>query len=151
MPKKHQNHETLQRKIKNKISFFYKFHFSILLIASLLLAYFLVLVSIEPKSIYWVTEKIEEVLTLLNDNFVISRVRASAVNSAAPNLVRRLLSGGLGNKQIVDEMYLTVLGRYPAPEEETASLRHFDGRDRTQATENLLWALLNKVDFIFNY
>ncbi len=90
-------------------------------------------------------------LTLLNDNFVISRVRASAANSATPNLVRRVLAEGLTNKQIVDEMYLTVLGRYPTPQEEALSLNHFQGRDRTQAAENLLWALLNKVDFVFDY
>ncbi|MBP7710163.1 MAG: hypothetical protein KA100_03750 [Rickettsiales bacterium] len=70
MLKKHQptksktphDHEALPRKKKKKIPLFYKLNFSILLIASLLLAYFLVLVSIEPKSIPLVTKKIEEVL-----------------------------------------------------------------------------------------
>ena len=62
MSAKHPHHESHPRKKKKKVSLFYKFHFSILLIASLLLAYFLILVSVEPKSFYLVTEKIESVL-----------------------------------------------------------------------------------------
>ncbi len=90
-------------------------------------------------------------LALMNDTFVITRVRTSAANSATPNIARRMLASGLDNRGIVHEMYLSVLGRYPTASEETGALRHFDGRDRTQAVENVLWALLNKVDFIFNY
>jgi hypothetical protein len=70
MSKKHPNlksktshdFEDLKQKKKRKIPLFYKLNFSILLIASLLLVYFLVLVSIEPKSIPLVTKKIAEVL-----------------------------------------------------------------------------------------
>ncbi len=56
------DHEAQPRKKKKKIPLFYKLNFSILLLASLLLAYFLVVVSIEPKSIPLITKKIEEVL-----------------------------------------------------------------------------------------
>lgn len=47
---------------KNKISWFYKIHFSALLILSLILIYFVILVSAKPKSIPYITKKIEVVL-----------------------------------------------------------------------------------------
>ena len=47
---------------KNKISLFYKIHLSIALIISLVLIYFLILVSTKPKSIPLVTQKIEQIL-----------------------------------------------------------------------------------------
>ncbi len=90
-------------------------------------------------------------LTLMNDNFVITRVRASAANSTTPNLTRRVLNSGWPNQGMVHELFLTVLGRYPTSAEEVAALRHFEGRDRTQAVENVVWSLMNKVDFLFNY
>lgn len=90
-------------------------------------------------------------LTMMNDSFVTSRVRAAAASSATPNLTRRLLASGMTNQQMVEEMFLTVLNRYPTSAEATAALNSFNGRDRTQATEDLVWALLNKVDFLYNY
>ena len=47
------------RKKKSKIGLFYKFSFSLLLILSLVLAYFVILVSAKPKSIPYITNKIE--------------------------------------------------------------------------------------------
>lgn len=90
-------------------------------------------------------------LTLMNDNFVVTRVRASAANSTTPNLTRRLLNAQWPDDGIVHEMYLTLLGRYPNSAEQAAALQHFQGRDRQQAVENLVWAVMNKVDFLFNY
>ena len=60
-PKHHQHHQldALGRKIKKKISWFYKIHFSLFLLASIILFYFLVLTSVEPKSIPLITERIE--------------------------------------------------------------------------------------------
>lgn len=63
-PKHRQHHQldALGRKIKKKISWFYKFHFSLFLLASIILFYFLVLTSVEPKSIPLITAKIESSL-----------------------------------------------------------------------------------------
>lgn len=51
---------------KNKISFFYKINFFIALFISLILLYFIILVSAEPKSFPYITKKIE---TYLKENF----------------------------------------------------------------------------------
>ncbi len=92
-----------------------------------------------------------QAMALMNDNFVISRVRASAANSTTPNLARRVLSSGWDNSGMVDEMFLSVLGRYPTAKEQATAVSYFQGRDRQQAVEDLVWVLLNKVDFVFNY
>jgi hypothetical protein len=92
-----------------------------------------------------------QAMALMNDNFVISRVRASAANSTTPNLSRRVLSSGWDNSGMVDEMFLSVLGRYPTAKEQATAVSYFQGRDRQQAVEDLVWVLLNKVDFVFNY
>jgi hypothetical protein len=54
------NHNKEKSKTKKKSGSFYKISFSVILIASILLFYFAVLVSIGPKSIELVTKKIEE-------------------------------------------------------------------------------------------
>jgi len=90
-------------------------------------------------------------LAMLNDGFVIERLRASPESGANPNLARRLLAASLTERQIVEELFLTVLNRRPLWYEEAAAVAHFSGRSRQQAVEDLLWVLLNKVDFVYNY
>jgi hypothetical protein len=94
---------------------------------------------------------ITQTLTLMNDTFVITRVRSTASTS----LVRRLLAAGRTNSQMVDELFLSALSRYPTSQEQEAALRRYTGTatvdQRAAASEDLLWALLNKVDFLFNY
>ena len=55
-----QNHKSHPKPKKKKLGLFYKIHFSVALIISLVLAYFLIVVSTEPKSIPYVAKKIEE-------------------------------------------------------------------------------------------
>lgn len=57
------------------------------------------------------------------------------------------------NSQMIDELYLSVYSRYPDPEEKTIALGLFDGPeiDRKEAAEDLLWALLNSAEFVFNH
>jgi len=59
---KQQPLDELGRSIRKRISWFYKIHFALLFPISLLLFYFLVLTSISPKSIPFVTAKIESSL-----------------------------------------------------------------------------------------
>jgi hypothetical protein len=53
--------------------------------------------------------------------------------------------------EIVEELYLLVYGRLPAAEEKADCVKLFEEKDvtRRQATEDLLWALLNTPEFIF--
>lgn len=50
---------------------------------------------------------------------------------------------------IVTEIYLLVYNRFPTDEEMKVAVRLFEGVSRRQATEDLLWALLNTPEFVF--
>jgi hypothetical protein len=51
--------------------------------------------------------------------------------------------------EIVEELYLLVYCRLPDGDEHKNALRRFDGAPRRQATEDLLWALVNTPEFVF--
>ena len=64
--------------------------------------------------------------------------------------------GGLGgwlrrfpnNRQLVLELYLRTVSRQPAEEEMETALRYFQQvKGRTEAAEDLLWALVNSTEF----
>jgi hypothetical protein len=89
-----------------------------------------------------------QALDLMNDNFVLARSRATPATS----LLGRNIS--LPDDQLVQTLFLNVLSRYPTEAESAAAvaqLRSGGATLRTQRAQNLLWALYNKVDFIFNY
>jgi len=53
-------------------------------------------------------------------------------------------------QEIVDELYLTVYSRFPSGEERQAVTAAFAANsNRRQATEDLLWALVNTPEFVF--
>jgi len=56
----------------------------------------------------------------------------------------------LSNEQLVEELFLAIVSRYPEPKERDLAVKRI--RDyRAQGAEDLIWVLLNKLDFIFNY
>jgi hypothetical protein len=86
-------------------------------------------------------------LNMMNNNFVLSRIRYSTKGS----MVRQLLSdSALSDSQVIQELFLASLGRYAAPPEEDLALKAMKV-NRIAGTENLAWALLNKIDFLYNY
>ncbi len=88
-----------------------------------------------------------QALNMMNNNFVLSRIRNSNRNSTVSRL---LADPSLSNPQVVEELYLRTLGRFPTSAERDAALQSLAG-DRTAWAENLAWVLLNKVDFLYNY
>jgi hypothetical protein len=54
--------------------------------------------------------------------------------------------------EVVDELYLLAYCRPPTDTERAAALKRFEkpGADRRKATEDLLWALINTPEFVFN-
>ena len=55
------------------------------------------------------------------------------------------------DKDVVEDLFLATISRLPTPEEERMSLNILGkSNQRQEAAEDLLWALLNRVDFIFN-
>ena len=97
-------------------------------------------------------------LNLMNNAFVGTRIhQANRITNLPntpeiPSTVRRLLSDPNNSPdQIIEQLYLYTLSRYPTAEEKAKILPYFASLGRVQATESLQWVLINKVDFIFNY
>jgi hypothetical protein len=90
----------------------------------------------------------QQALALMNNNFVMTRTRASGAGPTA-SLLRQVLN--LDERQMVDTLFLTVLSRYPNETERAAAISALSNGNRGQQAENLLWTLYNKVDFTFNY
>src|SRR5262249_35500498 len=91
---------------------------------------------------------ISQALDLMNDNFVMTRIRATGSGATASLLARNLY---LPDEQLVNNLFLAVLSRYPSDAEKTAALANLKAGNRATEAQNLLWELYNKVDFTFNY
>ncbi|MCX6610516.1 MAG: DUF1553 domain-containing protein, partial [Acidobacteria bacterium] len=92
-----------------------------------------------------------QALNLMNDAFVMTRIRSSNTGGQQ-SLLNKFIN--MADNQLVNQLYLTILSRYPSQQETdlaVATLRGTTGTTRTQKGENLLWSLYNKVDFIYNY
>ncbi len=54
--------------------------------------------------------------------------------------------------EIIDELFLAALSRYPTDGEREVMLAAFDGAaDRRESVEDVLWTLLNTKEFVFNH
>ena len=66
--------------------------------------------------------------------------------------VARLLAQNLSENDMVQEIFLATLGRTPTDEEKAALLKNRATRaSREEWLSDVQWALLNKLDFLFNY
>jgi len=96
-----------------------------------------------------------QALNMMNDNFVESRIKPSmkaAPNGTAPNLIQANLNQD--DTTLINNFFLAVLSRYPNQDEmgeSYSSIHGTTGAARVAAAQNLLWALFNKVDFLYNY
>ncbi|MGI8743223.1 MAG: DUF1549 domain-containing protein [Bryobacteraceae bacterium] len=90
---------------------------------------------------------LSQALNLMNDTYLMTRVRTAS--SGASSLVNGSLAGS--DDQLVSNLFINVLSRYPTDQEKSLALASLKIGDRKQKAENLLWSLYNKVDFIFNY
>ncbi len=100
---------------------------------------------VKPRSL---EPSIMQSLNLMNNNFVMSRIH----NANAGSTVARLLADANRSSQdIITQLYLNTLSRNPTSDELNALLPQFGTLGRRQAAEAIQWALLNKMDFIFNY
>jgi hypothetical protein len=92
---------------------------------------------------------IQQQLALMNDNFVLNRVRVTASQKL------RELAATPNNTALVDELFLTFLSRFPTESERSKALafltRATTAAQRNTAVEDLAWTAINKVDFLFSY
>jgi hypothetical protein len=87
-----------------------------------------------------------QALHLLNSNEVQSKVGNPNGRLAA------LLKEKKDNAALTEELYLWVYGRRPRPEElKTVSAYVAEQKERKAAFEDLLWAMLNSKEFLFNH
>ena len=67
--------------------------------------------------------------------------------------VRRLVESNLSEADIVDELYLSTLSRFPVAEERKLMVSVFADplSSRQTAVEDILWTLINTREFVFNH
>lgn len=87
-----------------------------------------------------------QAMYLLNDTDVNTKIGAPRGRLAL------LLDQIDNNDQLIDELYLSTLSRYPTPDEKHRALAHVaKTTDRKAGFEDLLWSLLNLREFVFNH
>ena len=88
-------------------------------------------------------------LNLMNDSFVVSRTRVAA----SPTLLA--VSKLADNSSVVEQLFLTFLSREPTDYERGRALGYLQSGTtvaaRSAAIEDLAWACINKLDFLFSY
>jgi hypothetical protein len=85
-------------------------------------------------------------LELRNGEFVLGKIRAPG------NRLGRLLSAGMPDVQIVNELFLAALSRPPLPDEVQSVLDHVTSAENKRAAwEDIQWALLNTNEFLFRH
>jgi hypothetical protein len=87
---------------------------------------------------------VTQTLHLMNAPLIHQRVTSDNGRAA------QLAASDKTPQQIIEELYLTVYSRLPAQDEVAIGQAVFDeqGVSRRQATEDLMWALLNTAEFI---
>ena len=90
-----------------------------------------------------------QLLYTMNDSQVVLRTFASR-SDATPNRVARVAAMAVSDEEAIQELFLSTLSRRASTEELAAVLARKKG-SRLDWMSDLQWALLNKLDFIFNY
>ena len=90
---------------------------------------------------------IVQALHLMNSTKLAARIGDAKGRAAA--LARSSKTPG----EIVEEVYLGAYCRYPTDEERKLAVEAFGapGATRQSATEDVMWALLNSAEFVFNH
>jgi hypothetical protein len=90
------------------------------------------------------TPSIRQTLALMCDPHLLAEL---------PNgRLKTLLDNGLDDDELLDELFLNTLSRWPNADEREATKQHIEtSADRNQVFEDVLWALLNTQEFITNH
>lgn len=84
-------------------------------------------------------------LSLMNSTFITNKIMSQGSSNVA-----RLLQTQYSDEELLGRLFLQTLSRRPTAEEKQAAIAR-RGRSRTEWAEDLQWALLNKLDFLFSY
>lgn len=90
---------------------------------------------------------VSQALHLMNSAEIAEKIQAKT------GTARRLAASSKAPGEIIDELYLTALARFPSNRERATMLEAFTtaGADRRAATEDVLWTLLNSKEFLYNH
>jgi hypothetical protein len=89
---------------------------------------------------------IAQALHLMNSPELGTKIQAHDGTAA------RLAASSLSSAEVLDELFLIALARYPRDDEKAAILPTLsESKDRRRATEDVLWALLNSKEFLYNH
>ncbi|HEX5103511.1 MAG TPA: DUF1549 and DUF1553 domain-containing protein [Pirellulaceae bacterium] len=98
-----------------------------------------------------VEPSVAQVLHLLNSERVDGKLRHEA------GRVAELAQSETSDQRLVEELYLTALSRYPSDAERNTGVEYLaaaalgDVSQRRARAEDLLWTLLNSLEFVFNH
>jgi hypothetical protein len=88
-------------------------------------------------------------LSIMNDQNVTNRIKTTGA-SASPILSGYVKSAD--NAALIEDMWMRFLGRQPGEREKATALAYIQkSPSRNTAVEDLAWACLNKLDFLFSY
>ena len=87
-----------------------------------------------------------QILHLMNNSGINAKI------GAKEGRISKAIERKRTNPQIVEELYLATFSRYPTPQELKLRITALDSaKDRKQSLEDLLWALVNSKEFLFNH
>lgn len=90
---------------------------------------------------------IAQALSLMNDStVVVSRIHRSTANST----VAKVLASTSDPGAIADQLYLATLSRRPTAAERQQAINYLRGGTLANRAEDLQWALLNSLEFLFD-
>ena len=88
-----------------------------------------------------------QALNLMNHRFIMDRIDADI----GTGTIAQILSETLDPTEIIRQMYLATLSRFPSDDEIALLLPMMVQLGSEAGAESLQWILLNKLDFVFNY
>jgi hypothetical protein len=114
-------------------------------------SYFLELFGKPARNIACECERIDEpnlgqILHLMNNKGLNERL------ADKKGRVAKLIEAKVPDAKLVEELYLASVSRPPSPEDLKKGIKALStAKNRQQAAEDLLWALLNTKEFLFNH
>jgi hypothetical protein len=92
------------------------------------------------------TTSVMQVMHLVSGDTINQKIRAE--NS----LIERLIKSGKSSREIIEELYLRTFSRFPKKEEAQLAQQGIgQAPSPREGYEDLLWALLNSKEFLFNH
>lgn len=90
---------------------------------------------------------VPQTLNLFNGKFI-----NEAIGAKKGTMMYRILRNSKGPKQVIEQLFLAVLSRYPTKTESRLFRKYLRGKGASVETcEDIMWALINSSDFVMNH